>query len=131
MRGLRILPFVLGLFLFLYPIGAEKSTNYSCDTCHRHPSLYSTHLEGGKYCSKCHGEIHEIHNLGCEACHVKKPLTILCHAAPADAQIPTAPPGKIAVCENCHVNIVETHNGDCQICHTEDVNKIHAKANWR
>ncbi|MEM0203408.1 MAG: hypothetical protein QXO16_06140 [Archaeoglobaceae archaeon] len=131
-KAVKIIPIVVGLLLFFSPISAENNTTtYSCDTCHKHANLYSSHLEGGKYCARCHGEIHEIHDFSCETCHVKKPLTILCHAAPSDAQILTPPPEKNAVCENCHINIVEVHNGDCQSCHVEDINKIHAKANLR
>ncbi|MEM3504721.1 MAG: hypothetical protein QW763_00425 [Archaeoglobaceae archaeon] len=131
-KAVKIIPIVVGLLIFFSPISAKNSTTtYSCDTCHKHANLYLSHLEGGKYCARCHGEIHELHTFSCETCHVKKPLTILCHAAPSDVQILTPPPEKNAVCENCHINIVEVHNSDCQSCHVEDVNKIHAKANLR
>ncbi|MEM4747162.1 MAG: hypothetical protein QXW74_01405 [Archaeoglobaceae archaeon] len=130
----RVLAFLLLLslpFLF-YPINAGNATkSYTCDVCHSHANVYKSHLEGGKYCSKCHGEVHQIHSFSCESCHVKKPLTILCHSAPSDAVILTTPVGKNSVCENCHINLVEIHKGDCQICHVEDINKIHIKAKWR
>jgi hypothetical protein len=123
---------IVGLAIF-YPMSVrgEVQKSYTCDTCHSHAGIYKSHLDGGKYCQKCHGEIHQIHSFSCEACHSKKPLTILCHSAPSDARILTPPPEKNAVCENCHINIVEVHQGDCQKCHTESVNEIHAKANWR
>ena len=123
-----ILLLAISCLALLIPSNAEQS-DYTCDTCHSHSSLYSSHVEGGKYCSECHGEIHSIHKLDCSVCHQEEPFTALCHSAPSDAKIPTVPAGKSAVCENCHVNLVEIHNGDCQRCHTEDINEIHAKAN--
>ncbi|MCS7119170.1 MAG: hypothetical protein RMH75_03770 [Archaeoglobaceae archaeon] len=123
---------LMGFIAFFYPISAEVAGDkYTCDTCHNHANIYERHLEGGKYCSQCHGEIHALHSFSCEVCHVKKPLTILCHSAPSDAQILTIPTGKNAVCENCHINIVETHKGDCQSCHIDNINEIHIKANRR
>ncbi len=113
----------------LMPSNAGQS-EYTCDTCHSHASLYTSHVEGGKYCSECHGGIHTIHkSVDCATCHAENPFTALCHSAPSDAKIPTVPPGKYSVCENCHQNLVEIHNGDCQRCHTEDINEIHEKAN--
>ena len=113
---------------FLIPSNAGQS-DYSCDTCHKHAGIYKDHVEGGKYCSQCHGDIHTIHNLSCEYCHAKSPFTFLCHSAPSDATIPTIPAGKNAVCENCHANIVTEHKGDCRKCHTENINEIHSEAN--
>ncbi|WP_448579696.1 hypothetical protein [Thermosphaera sp.] len=130
MRRLFALVILVSLAM-VYPMSVKGERSYTCDTCHSHAGIYSSHLEGGKYCSRCHGEIHEIHSMSCEVCHLKKPLTILCHSAPSDARILTSPPEKYSVCENCHINIVEVHQGNCQMCHLEDVNKIHANANRR
>ncbi len=129
MRRFAFLILVISASLaFLIPGNAGQS-DYSCDTCHQHSNIYTSHVEGGKYCSQCHGDIHVIHELSCESCHAENPFTFLCHSAPSDAKIPTVPTGKYVVCENCHGNIVEEHKGDCQRCHTEDVNEIHSKAN--
>jgi len=114
--------------VFLFPTNAEQS-DYSCDSCHVHSNIYTSHVEGGKYCSECHGDIHQMHNLSCETCHASNPFTALCHGSSGDITIPTIPKGKYSVCENCHNNLVTIHKGDCQRCHTEDVNEIHKHAN--
>jgi hypothetical protein len=119
---------LLASVAFLIPINAEKS-EYSCDTCHEHSKAYTSHVEGGKYCSECHGDIHTTHELECEVCHASNPFAALCHGSPGDLQVPAALEGMSSVCENCHVNLVTIHEGDCQRCHTEDINEIHSKAN--
>ncbi len=124
----RVLLLLALSMLFFIPTNAGQS-DYTCDTCHQHADLYKSHVEGGKYCSQCHGDVHETHKLSCETCHEENPFTILCHSAPSDVKIPTVPAGKHAVCENCHMNIVSVHGGNCQTCHTEDVNEIHKEAN--
>ncbi len=129
MKKLIVLLLIASIIAVAMPSTASQNT-YTCETCHRHANLYTSHLEGGKYCTQCHGGIHIIHkNLDCKYCHGESPFTFLCHSAPSDVKIPTTPPGKKIVCMRCHTDIIAAHKGNCQLCHNENVNKIHEEAN--
>lgn len=116
---------------------APVKQTINCELCHTKAMDYKPHVEGGKYCLKCHGKpgmtvaevAHSVHKgvIGCEVCHGKAPnLTIPKPMYPGQS-----------VCVNCHnpknptkpcTNLVEIHHGHCEFCHTQPINVIHKAA---
>jgi len=107
----------------------------NCQVCHKKATQYPAHLDGNG-CLKCHGtDPHKIHvgegtkNVKCE----------VCHGPPEQLAIPKGPEGQPS-CVNCHdpvdptkpfgnyVNVHLGRNKPCTVCHTEDIAKIHSKA---
>lgn len=116
---------------------AKPSTTINCELCHTKATEYKPHVEGGKYCLKCHGKkgmtvaevAHTVHKgvISCDVCHGKAPnLTIPKPIYPDQS-----------VCVNCHnpkdptkpcTNLVLIHHGKCTLCHTQPLNVIHKAA---
>ena len=116
---------------------APAKQTINCELCHTKATEYKPHVEGGKYCLKCHGKpgmtvaevAHSVHKgvIGCDVCHGKAPnLTIPKPKYPGQS-----------VCVNCHnpkdptkpcTNLVEIHHGHCEFCHTQPINVIHKAA---
>ena len=116
---------------------AKPSPTVNCELCHTKATEYPPHVEGGKYCTKCHGtDPHKIHcgpgtiNLKCE----------VCHGSVTNLTIPKPMFKGQSVCVNCHspkdptkpcTNLVEVHLGrglPCTVCHTQPLSVIHKAA---
>jgi len=112
-----------------------KATKVDCGVCHKRSGDYPPHKDGSG-CLRCHGtDPHSIHvgpgtiNLKCQVCH--GPIENL--------TVPKGPAGQPS-CVNCHdsknpvapfknyVNVHIPRGKPCTVCHTQDIAKIHEKA---
>ncbi len=119
---------------------AAKPSTIKCESCHTKATEYKPHVEGGKYCVKCHGKegmtvaevAHTVHEgvISCDVCHGKAPNLV----------IPKPKYPDQSVCVNCHnpkdptqpcTNLVTIHlerGKYCTVCHTQPLNVIHKAA---
>ncbi len=112
-----------------------EAAKVECSVCHKKSEAYPAHKEGSG-CLNCHGtDPHRIHvgpgtiNLKCE----------VCHGPVENLTVPKGPAGQPS-CVNCHdstnplapfknyVNVHIPRGKPCTVCHTQDIAKIHAKA---
>lgn len=115
---------------FLLPLfEAIPEQTVDCGICHMRPENLTGHINGGNYCSACHGtDLHELHKkrLECSRCHG------------SSAAIPGKLEGHTAICDTCHGypdpmapsfgNLMTIHTArgrTCDICHIQDIQSLH------
>ncbi len=106
-----------------------------CKICHEKPEDIIKHRNGGRYCTKCHGDdLHRLHtqeetvNLTCQYCHTEQ------------GRIPRRLPGHESICDSCHGypdplqpsfgNLIDIHikkGHTCDLCHVQDIQSLHEK----
>ncbi|PWB52529.1 MAG: hypothetical protein C3F06_08220 [Candidatus Methanoperedenaceae archaeon] len=102
-----------------------------CRICHKNPETLFKHINGGNYCSACHGlQVHDLHNKengpDCMTCHID------------NGKIPGKLPGHTIVCDSCHGypdalspsfgNLITIHvarGHPCDTCHIQDIASLH------
>lgn len=117
------------------PTPPVKATKIDCGVCHKRSGDYIPHKDGNG-CLRCHGtDPHRIHvgpgtiDLKCQ----------VCHGPVENLTVPKGPAGQPS-CVNCHdsknpvapfknyVNVHIPRGKPCTVCHTQDIAKIHEKA---
>lgn len=102
-----------------------------CKVCHKNPETLFKHINGGSYCSECHGlDLHILHETE------KGPECKTCHGD--NGKIPERLPGHSIVCDSCHGypdalspgygNLITIHvarGHRCDTCHIQDIESLH------